>query len=178
MRRTLLIGIVAGVAAVIVLSIFALGVAFGPSNNPCPSTEVCGNQQPFTIQVDGRVINPTWNPPYVVIDSIAERPGSPPVTLAFPRLDFWNSNYALTLNYCISYPSGNTYCTGKAFATPPVQSGIVPGSGQVGWRYYLYHNGPKGSYTIQVTLSWTMTGCNLGATCASGVVTMGAGFSV
>jgi len=179
MKRIVIFGIVGIVAVLIIGVLFAAGF-LGSSNNPCPVGEAnCNTAQPFTIQVNGRVINPTWNPPYVVIDTIvAFQGGTPGVTLAFPKLDFWNNNYALTLNYCISYPSGNTYCTGRAFATPPVQTGTVPGSGQIGYTFNMYHNGPRGSYSIQVSLVWTMTGCNLGTTCASGVVTKSSPFSV
>jgi len=184
MKRTLFLIIVAVVAVLIVASLFALGFLTGPSNNPCPATESCSASQPFTVQVGGRVLNPAWSPPYVVVDLISETPGGPPaMTLQTPKLDFWNNNYALTLNYCISYPSGTTYCTGKAFATLPVQTGTVPGggccsTGVTGYTFYAYHNGPKGLYSIQVTLTWTMTGCNLGATCASGTVTKASSFSV
>lgn len=181
MKRTFLIAIIGAVAAVVILALFAAGFINGPANNPCPGGQ-CGGSTgtvPFTVAITGRVINPYFAPPYAVVDSVSGYAAAAPgLSFQVPKLDFWNNNFVVTGNACITYPSGNTYCTGGALGAAPTQAGYVGGGGQVGWKLFLYETGPRGSYTIQVSLLYQAVGCSFGVTCVTMTATFGTNFAL
>jgi hypothetical protein len=163
MKRTFLIAIIGTVAAVIVLAFVATGFLSAPVNNPCPYGQcppAGGGTVPYTVIISGRVINPSFAPPYAVVDSVVAFAASPAaLSFQIPKLDFWTNNFVVTGNSCITYPSGNTYCTGGSMGPAPSLQGSAPGGGQAAFKLYLYENGPHGSYIINVNLYYVQTGC-------------------
>lgn len=163
-RRSLFV-ILVGIVAVVVIAAVVLGFGFiqGPANNDCPPGQ-CGTQTPpiyFTIRIIGTVQNPNFGPPYATVDTIsASVTGGPPGLLfAVPRLDFWNNNYVLNIDYCLSYPNGQAYCTPRSQTPPPGITGFVGGGGSAGYQFNLYETGPHGTYSISVTVHYQATGC-------------------
>src|SRR3989304_1829680 len=166
-RKTLLLVAAGLVVIVVVVGVaFATGFLSSSANNNCPPGE-CDEKNPpvfFTIVVRGTVENPNLGVPYATISSIsAVVTASPPPGLSFqvPKRDFWTNNYVLTLDYCLTYPGGQAYCTPDARNVPPSITGSVVGGGPSGYRFDLYQTGPKGTYSVRVTVHYQATGCNI-----------------
>lgn len=169
-RKTLL---VVGILVVVIVIIAAVAVGFGflqsPANNPCPAGQ-CSNQTPpvyFTIVVGGASVNPKFDAPYAVIDTLtaSATPGPPGLMLTPPKLDIWNVNYHLDLTYCLTYPNGQAYCAPGAFPSPTPIEGWVGGDQTARYEFRMYHTGPHGTYSVRVTLHFVALGCNSGITC-------------
>jgi hypothetical protein len=160
MKRVILISIVGLVAAIVVISFLALGFLQAPNNNPCPYGQCPSGNIPYTVAISGRVINPSFAPPYAVVDSVVAFAASPAaLSFQIPKLDFWTNNFVVTGNSCITYPTGNTYCTGSAMGPAPSVAGNVGGGGATAFQLRLYESGPHGGYIIQVSLVYQQTGC-------------------
>lgn len=182
-RRTLIIIGAALVAIVIVVAVvLALGFVQAPVNNPCPQGQ-CNTQNPpvyFTVLVGGAVVNPNFGAPYAIVDTISASVTGTAPSLSFrlPRLDFWNNNYILTLDYCITYPNGQAYCTPTAQTPPGSITGVVGGDQTARYQFSLYETGPHGTYSISVTVHYQATGCNALQTCVKMDAQKSAGFTI
>lgn len=179
-RKFLLAGIIGSVVVTLIVVVaFGFGFLQGPANNPCPSGQCSGGQVYFTISVIGTVYNPNWGAPYATVDVISAgtTSGPPGVFLAFPKLDFWNNNYQLNIDYCLTYPNGQAYCTPNSQIPPPAITGTVGGGGSAGYTFKLYETGPRGSYSISVTVHYKATGCSI-TNCVTMDAQRSAGFTI
>lgn len=163
-RRALMI--IAGVVAavVIIYVLVASGILKFNSNDDCPTGEKCDAAIFFTVTVFGTVQNPNFGTPYATVDKITANATSGPPGASFiipPRLDFWNNNYQLTMDFCITFPDQQSFCTPKYRTPPGAITGWVGGGGSAGYQFPLYQKGPKGTYSISVTVHYQALGCQV-----------------